>query len=281
MNLLPKRFVMRKLALVPIVIALAGVSLLLTTNFVNSAKSSAPGAGHPRSTAVRNPSHASDRSGTGRLLIATSSNLPADCMPKPSGPPGAPYQLGLVGTVSGGVITAGPARIANITAKFCGVVTVVPGKPPCGATGTVVSPQDGQIFGSLSAELTMIPGMTPRVPFVAHPGTITGGFACVSSENGLVVNVTARVSGSTGLFGLSCTIGPLSIPLTGVVTGPLDNARITLRSNDFSVPDVETSPTCAGAVPTNLDQIAGLPISPGGATATLPATTAIYQPPPP
>jgi hypothetical protein len=189
--------------------------------------------------------------------------------------------LGLVGTVSNGVIKAGPATIANITAKFCGVVTVVPGKPPCGATGTVVSPQDGQIFGSLSAELTMIPGLDPKVPFVAHPGSITGGFSCVSSQNGLVVTLDAKVSGSTGLFGLSCTIGPLTIPLSGVVTGPLKNATITLRSNDFAVPAVQSSPSCAGAVPLNLDQIAGLPIAPGGgASAVLPAVASLYQPAP-
>ena len=257
---------------------LAGVILLLANAFATSesaAKSVAATA------AGRNARAGAGQQTVGNARLLTDANLPADCMPKEPGPPGSPYQLGLVGTVSNGVITAGPATIANITAKFCGVVTVVPGKPPCGATGTVVSPPDGQIFGSLSAELTMIPGMTPKVPFVAHPGTITGGFACVSSENGLVVNVTAKVSGSTGLFGLSCTIGPLSIPLSGVVTGPLDNAKITLRGNDFAVPDVQTSPACAGAVPTNLDQIAGLPIAPGGATANLPATTAIYQPPPP
>ena len=211
-------------------------------------------------------------------MFTASSNLPADCVPKASGPPGAPYQLGLVGTVNNGVLTAGPATIANITAKFCGVVTVVKGQPPCGATGSVVSPVDGQRFGPLSAELTMIPGMEPKVPFVAHAGTITGGFACASSNNGLQVSLRATVSGSTGLYGLSCSIGPLTIPLSGVVTGPLSNATITLRGSDFAVPAVTASPTCPGEVPANLNQIAGLPIAPGGATATLPATTSLYQP---
>jgi hypothetical protein len=214
-----------------------------------------------------------------RLEAAQSaSNLPADCIPKQPGPPGAPYQLGIVGTVHNGELIAGPATIADITAKFCGVVTVVPGHAPCEATGSVVSPEDGQIFGSLSAELTMIPGMDPKVPFVAHPGTITGGFGCVSSVNGLEVSLKAVVSGSTGVFGLSCTIGPLTIALSGVVTGPLNNAAITLRGNDFAVPAVKASPDCAGQVPANLNQLAGLPIAPGGATASLPATTSIYQP---
>jgi hypothetical protein len=212
-------------------------------------------------------------------LLASSEPLPADCIPKPAGPPGEPYQLGLVGTVQNGVLTAGPATVADITAKFCGVVTVVNGTAPCGATGSVLSPPDGQVFGSLSATLTLVPGMTPKVPFVANAGTITGGFSCESSSaNGLAVTLDANVSGSTGLFGLSCTIGPLTIPLSGVLTGPLSNASVTLRSNDFAVPVVSPSPTCAGAVPANLDAIAGLPIPAGKASATLPATAALYQP---
>jgi hypothetical protein len=286
MRLMRKSFVMRTLALLAALIALAAVSVLLTGSFVTSARESSTqssAAGNKLAGSVRQFGRATAQegfAGPGRLLTATNTSLPADCIPKSSGPPGAPYQLGLVGTVHNGVLEAGPATVADITAKFCGVVTVVPGKPPCGATGSVVSPTDGQIFGSLSVQLTMIPGMDPKVPFVAHPGSITGGFSCVNSPDGLAVSLDARVSGSTGLYGLSCTIGPLSILLTGLVTGPLNNATIILRSNDFSVPAVQSSPTCAGAVPTNLDQIAGLPIGPGGATATLPATASIYQPAP-
>jgi hypothetical protein len=215
--------------------------------------------------------------GSPKLLAA--GDLPADCIPNPSGPPGAPYQLGLVGTVNGGILKAGPATVADITAKFCGVVTVVNGTAPCGATGSVVSPTDGQVFGSLSATLTLVPGMLPTVPFVAHPGTITGGFACGSSSKGLAVTLDATVSGSTGVFGLSCTIGPLTIPLTGDLTGPLNDVKATLTSNDFAVPAVSSSPTCAGQVPATLDAIAGLPIPAGGASATLPVTASLYQPP--
>src|SRR5580692_5331612 len=103
MSLLLKRYVMRKWALVPILVALAGVALLLTTNFVNSTATVSGGSTHHGgSAAARNEGHAAARSDEGRLLTATSANLPADCTPKPSGPPGAPYQLGLVGTVSNG-----------------------------------------------------------------------------------------------------------------------------------------------------------------------------------
>ena len=219
-----------------------------------------------------------DAQRSGLPPLSPTAGLPADCVPKPQGPPGAPYELGLVGTVHKGVLTAGPATVADITAKFCGVVTVVNGKPPCGATGSVVSPEDGQVFGSLSATLSLIPKMSPKVPFVAHPGIITGGFRCASSHNGLAVTLNATVTGSTGLYGLSCTIGPLTIPLSGVLTGPLSHASIILRSNDFAVPAVSVSPACPGQVPANLDAIAGLPIRPGGASVTLPATATLYQP---
>lgn len=211
----------------------------------------------------------------------SASSLPADCVPEPSGPPNGPYQLGLVGTVTNGVLDTGTTRVANIKAKFCAVVTVVAGQPPCGATGSVNSPPDGQVFGSLSATLTLIPSMSPTVPFKATPGHITGGFACASSVNGLEVNVDATVSGTTGLFGLSCTIGPFTVPLSGVLTGPFNDASITLRGNDFVVPGVSSSARCPGNVPAGLDEVAGLPIPAGQASLILPATAALYRPPTP
>ena len=211
-------------------------------------------------------------------VAALGSTLPADCIPKLSGPPGSPYQLGLVGTVRNGTLKAGNTTVANISAAFCAVVTLVNGTPPCGATGTVAAPEDGQTFGKIAATLTLVPGMKPSVPFTAHPGEITGGFACGSSQGGLSVSLTAVVSGSTGLFGLSCTIGPLTIPLSGVLTGPLTDASVTLAGNDFPVPAVGSSTTCAGQVPSQIDAIAGLPIPAGEATITLPATASLYRP---
>jgi hypothetical protein len=210
-----------------------------------------------------------------------SAGLPADCVPRPSGPPSSYYQLGLVGTAKNGVLDTGTTRVINVNVKFCAVVTIVNGSPPCAATGSVSSPQDGQVFGTVSASLTMIPGMAPKVPFKAHPGTITGGFTCASTTNGLRVNLDATVSGTTGLFGLSCTIGPFTVPLSGVLTGPFTDASIILRGNDFVVPGVSTSSRCPGNVPAGLDSVAGLPIPRGQATLTLPATVSLYRPPAP
>ncbi|MFZ0665503.1 MAG: hypothetical protein WAM97_07085 [Acidimicrobiales bacterium] len=211
-----------------------------------------------------------------------SDNLPADCIPNNSGPPGSSYQLGVVGYVTNGTLTAGPTTVANINAKFCGVVTVVSGTPPCNATGTVDSPPDGQMFGSLSAALNLIPGMQQTVPFTAVPGTITGSFQCNTSGSGLEVTVNATVGGTTGLFGLSCTVGPIDLTLTGTLTGPISDpnqyATVTLTGDQFAIPAVQASPACSGEIPTNLNEIAGLPISPGGASATLPTSVTLYQP---
>ncbi len=212
----------------------------------------------------------------------TSSNLPSDCVPNPAGPPFSPYELGLVGTATNGSLTAGPATVAGVNAKFCGIVTLVQGTPPCPVTGTVESPIDGQMYGPLSVALTLVPGMTPTIGFTAHPGTITGGFNCSSSQNGLSVFLNAQVSGSTApLFGVSCTIGPFEVPLTGLVTGPVSALTATLTSSDFTVPAVTPSPSCPASVAANVDDIAGLPLPPGRASASLPITASLYQPPPP
>ncbi len=253
--------------LAAVVLALA---VFVTLGLVDHA-----GSGHR--VATHRTTHASRSPAT---LLSTD-NLPADCIPNPSGPPGSPYELGLVGSVTNGEIQAGPATVADITAKFCGIVTVVGSKPPCRATGEVTSPMDGQIFGSLTADLTFVPSMQPKLPFVAHPGKITGTFTCAPSNEGLLVTLDATVSGSTGLFGLSCTIGPLTIPLSGLVTGPLDDTTGVLTANRFSVPGVTPSSRCGGPVPAGVDQLAGLPIAPGGASAKLYVTASIYRPPPP
>lgn len=209
--------------------------------------------------------------------------LPPDCVPASAGPPTSPYELGLVGTVTNGALTTGSWTVSNIDAKFCGIVTVVNDftQPPCVVTGNIDVPPDGQMFGPLSVALTPVPGMSPIVGLVANPGPITGGFSCGSSQNGLVVSLNAVVGGSTApLFGVSCTIGPVAIPLGGSVTGPLASATATLTSNNFGVPAIQPSSTCPSAVASNIDAIAGLPLAPGGANATLPSTASLYQPGP-
>ena len=122
--------------------------------------------------------------------------------------------------------------------------------------------------------------MTPTIGFVANPGTITGGFSCTSSQNGLAVAFDAHVSGTTApLFGVSCNIA-VSIPLTGAVTGPLTATAATLKSTGVGLPTVQPSPTCPAPVAANVEQIAGVPPSVGTSSATLPVVASLYQPGP-
>ena len=241
-----------------------------------------PALARSRTSTIRHPGTASTGTeASKRRVTLVSSDLPADCMPNPAGPPTAPYELGLVGTATNGTLNTGSVTVAGINAKFCGIVTVVTGTPPCGATGSVDSPPDGQRFGGpLSAVLTLVPKMTPTIGFVANPGTITGGFSCTSSQNGLAVDFDAHVSGTTApLFGVSCNIA-VSIPLTGAVTGPLTATAATLKSSGVGPPTVQPSPTCPAPVAANVEQISGVPPSAGTSSATLPVVASLYQPGP-
>jgi hypothetical protein len=286
----------RKKALVGVAALLIGATIVVAPLWLSSAAPTEVAAGHGSGAESSNgkATHTGDSllrpSGWGsgettpvpstvRLTASTASNLPSDCVPNPAGPPASPYELGLVGTAANGSLTAGPASVGNINVKFCGIVTLVNGTPPCGATGTVESPIDGQVYGPLSVALTLVPGITPTIGFTANPGPITGGFTCSSSQNGLVVTLNAVVSGSTApLFGVSCTIGPLDVPLTGTVTGPFNALSATLTSSDFTVPALTPSPSCPASVAANIDDIAGLPLPPGQASASLPITASLYQP---
>ena len=235
---------------------------------------------HPSTSHGKSPDRSSARTGTTKRIALTSSDLPDDCVPNPAGPPNSTYQLGLVGTAANGALSTGSATVSHVNAKFCGIVTLVTGTPPCGATGSVNSPTDGQEYGPLSILLTLVPKMDPTIGLVANPGTITGGFSCSSSQNGLPVALNANVSGSTApLFGVSCTIRA-TIPLTGAVSGPLTATTATLTSNNLIVPPVQPTATCPAPVAANVDAIAGLPLSPGQSSATFPVMASLYQPAP-
>lgn len=240
-----------------------------------------PAALHPSPTATTGPlADASTRAEAAKRIDLASSDLPDDCVPNPAGPPTATYQLGLVGSATNGSLDTGSATVSGIDAKFCGIVTLATGTPPCGVTGSVDSPIDGQQYGPLSVLLTLVPGMSPTIGFVANPGTITGGFSCTPSQNGLAVDLDANVSGTTApLFGVSCTVA-LTIPLTGSVTGPLTATTATLTSSDLTAPAIQPSATCPAGVAANVDSIAGLPLAPGHANVTLPVAASIYEPAP-
>jgi hypothetical protein len=266
----------------------SALGLLVTVSPVDgpvSAQSPRQAPGKPKTamtTSLLAPHDALGRSSVqGRDHLDDDDDLPPDCVPDATGPPSAPYELGLVGQLSGGTLTSSATTVSDIAAKFCALVTLVNSSPPCAATGDVDSPVDGQVFGPMSVLLTLVPDMSPTIGFTAQPGVITGGFTCQPSTNGLAVTLNASVGGSTSpIFGVSCAIGPVQIPLTGAVTGPLTDTTATLKSNDFVIPALQPSATCPSAVATQVDAIAGLPLAVGSSTANLPVTASLYQPVP-
>ncbi|MBO0727896.1 MAG: hypothetical protein J2P57_01470 [Acidimicrobiaceae bacterium] len=213
------------------------------------------------------------------VSVSNADNLPNDCIPQGQGPPVVPYELGFVGTVTGGTLVAGPAKVSGITAKVCGIVTVEPGNSACPVTGVITSNPDDQKFDAVEAGLTLVPGIQPKVPFTILPGKISGTFACpTTSQHGLPVTLRALVGGTTGLFGLQCEVGPLPVTLSGLVTGPLTDVTGTFTSRPFAVPAIGPSQGCSQQVASNFNAIAGLPIAPGGASISLQLTGSLYQP---
>lgn len=205
-------------------------------------------------------------------------HLPPDCLPKYVGPP---YQLGLVAQISAGYLRAGPVSAEGISAKVCGVVTVVAGSPPCAAAARLVIPADGQRFAPLTARISLIPGMLPQVPVTVVPSPLSATLGCGSSQQGLSASTTADIDGFTGLFGLRCSIA-LRISLAGTVTGPIDSGTDLIGdfTGQFAIPAVAASPTCPAGVASNLNSIVGLPLPPGSATIALPFKASLYLPVP-
>jgi hypothetical protein len=223
-------------------------------------------------------------------------NLPADCIP--TTPPGQVGELGVVGelgalpdpNLSGrlvsapGSLAAGPVAVPGITGKACGVVKLTNGSPPCPVSGEVILPADGQRFPTLKAAVTLIPGITPEVPFTPEPQQITGTLVCGNgtSTAGLTASVDAVVGGGAGLFGLTCVV-MVHIALDGTANGPIFAAPGwylggTFRSSDFTIPAVTPTAACPPGVAANLNNIVGLPLTPGKATLVLPFALEVYTP---
>jgi hypothetical protein len=193
--------------------------------------------------------------------------------------------LGLVGTVTNGTITTPTVSVDDVDAKICGIVQVQPGTGGCAADTTITVPADGQAFAPLKATVAVVPGQPISVPFTVVPHPLTASLGCGSSADGLVFSVSATVSGSTGLFGVACTIGPIALSIQGAAGQPGFNPPTTSLSDvtgrftaDFGIPAVSPDATCPSSVAANLDPIAQLPTTPDAAHLVLPIVTSIYQP---
>ena len=135
------------------------------------------------------------------------------------------------------------------------------GSGGCAVNASINVPPDGQLFGNIKAAITIIPGVTPEIPFTPAAKSLTSGLGCGSSLNGLQVSATATVGGSASLFGLTCGL-TLTIPLKATINGPLDSTGLGLHgvfqpSKPFVIPTATPSATCPAGVTKNLNQIVG------------------------
>jgi hypothetical protein len=198
---------------------------------------------------------------------------------------GPPYQLGVVGTFSGGQLKVGYATVSGLTGgisgTFCGIASVVPGQGPCPAKIVLTSPPEGQQFNPLGITFDVVPGMTPDIRNGSVvPGQLQGQVTCPEPARDYYVQATAtaQASASTGLFGLACDIGPVSIPLSGILSGTPPALTGTLTSAPFTVPPGTAGPTCPSSVVSLLDSIGELPFHQGTLSITVTAST--YAPSP-
>jgi hypothetical protein len=240
---------------------------------------------------TRSPAPAAARGAapaSARLLASGgSSSLPADCTPNPTGPPSHPYQLGFVASVTGSLAT-GPVAVSGIKAKACGIATVGPSNT-CGVTADVNVPQDGQLFAPVKATITVIPGLSPQIPFSPKAQSLTSGLGCESSANGINVTAVAKVGGAAGLFGLTCGV-TLTLPLKATILGPLESSGLGLYgtfsgNGTFVLPAITPSYTAAQYCPAGAAAIAdksfGLPLTAPGSSLSLPFHAGVYIPPAP
>jgi hypothetical protein len=247
-------------------------------------------AGSARSSHSQSPP-AHRQGGSGLAQLIASPQLPGDCQPKtwtelqklhlPTH-----YELGFVAEVGPqpghpSDLVVGPVRVDNITAKACGVATVINGSGGCAINAAVNVPADGQLFRPIKATITEIPGLTPQVPFSPQAKSLTSGLGCGSSVNGLQVSAQATVGGSANIFGLSCGV-TLTIPLKATITGPIDAGLdlhgVFVASKPFLIPAVTASPTCPAGVAVTASKSFGLPLTAGTNSLSLPFSAAIYLP---
>ncbi|HLI23958.1 MAG TPA: hypothetical protein VKU91_03320, partial [Acidimicrobiales bacterium] len=207
----------------------------------------------------------------------------AQCQPVYDAPP---YQLGVVGSFSGGQLKVGYATVAGttggISGTFCGIASLQPGKGSCPVELALTVPAQGQQFSPLGITFDVVPGMTPDIKDgTVLPGDLQGGVVCPdpAGQYSVEATATAQATASTGLFGLACDIGPVSIPLSGTLSGTPPELTGTLTSAPFTIPAGAASPTCPASVVSLLNSIGELPYHQAAFSINVTAST--YAPSPP
>jgi hypothetical protein len=220
-----------------------------------------------------------------RLLAAGSQptlaglSLPADCVPHV----GPPYQIGAVGRFYGGTFTMGSGvNVNNIGGTFCAVATVVsPIEPGAQICANFVAPSNGMQFNPLTATINIIPGVTTYIGHITMSVGSISAYVCDNAAPG-PITLQTHVTASAGapLLGSDCSIGPLTVPVTGELQGPLDPgpATATLTNLPFTIPTLPVSSECPAGLADAADSILALPSGLGHITVS--AAVSVYVPSP-
>jgi hypothetical protein len=217
------------------------------------------------------------------LTLAATAALPADCIPR-SGPP---YQVSATGNFEGTFSLGSHVAVDDIAGTFCALATVIPpiaGHPSATACFTFVLPVDGLTFAPLEATLSYLPGTTTIVQHLrAGLASRVSGVLCDDAGGGpLVIATTITASASASLFDATCSIGPVTVPVTARVTGDIahDAGVITITAGAFSIPGVAPSALCPASLASTADSIVPLPAPAGTARFTIKGTVGVYLPAP-
>ncbi len=201
-----------------------------------------------------------------------------ECVPRS----GAPYQIGAVGSFSGGSVKViDGVSVSGISGRFCAVATLVaapPTHPTAKVCAQLVAPKSGLQFDPVQTDINLIPTVTSVIAQVqVVPETFTA-YVCDDGVPGvLALSTTIQASAAPQVFGTRCEVGPLQAAVTGTFTGPLTNATATLTSGAFPVQAVQAGPLCPEGLARNTNAILGLPLSKSVAGLSITTTAALYR----
>lgn len=205
--------------------------------------------------------------------------LPAACKPTPNPPP---TEYGFVARVENGTIGGENFEVSEIDVSVCGILRVINATAGSGCDGIqarLVIPSDGVIVRNMKAELTTIPGIKVEVPIEVKAEATTSDVACASSSGGLKTDLTLKVTGKVGAFGLKCGLpisGEAKSTITGALLTPPYQGSTTL-TGDLSIGKVTNNDKfCPGNLPDHVNAIAETPASGNG--ISWPAKISVYHP---
>lgn len=213
-------------------------------------------------------------------LASTGLQLPPDCIPKN----GDQIQVGVIASFTSTLTVAGQYGTELTTAldgSLCGVGYLESPPPGVCPPGTVAAlaftvPADGQMFPAPQVKITLVPGVTPTLPNVKVQTEKIVATVCASHSVGAIhLSLTIEISASDSFFGTNCAIGPLRIPLSGVLYGYLGDFTATMTAI-FGIPAIAPSAECPAGLTRDVSQVFQFPTAPNAAHLSLTAHGEAY-----